>query len=589
MTCDKSKECYTESGCSSSSSSSEKCCKKECKKSCLNCINPEIIACKKMSAVVSITTINTIVGPTITTPELAGGTANAAGVKTTILTQGTGFFITKDHYILTTAANVLLPPTITSVANRYPFTNKLSVPAIDGSIKNTILKGSRFVVDVKDVNGRENANYTYFAELYAVNGACNFAILKIIDGKNNSANACNPKISECHPYFTFVKDCNDKTKRGSKAYILGDCAMSNYTGINTASTVEAAPYHSGVYSGGSRMITAGIVCDDSYVDHAGWILHDSIVVDACCTPLCSGNPILNCEGKVIGIVAGTLNSIPGGSYTTSTGGFSPSLGGKYGSGLTFGPSERAIKCSLEKLLKKKCDSKKVEVIADNSGSYKSYIKSYLGLAYRVMNGADLDITTDFSSGPSPYGDPREILDANGNQYFPINNACNKKNERKVQGIKILSLAGQTTDNHWFVQGATAVAPFPSLVDSPLVGTINSGDIITQIGNTRVGDLQGQGAPTIYLWEKKPGCKVKIVYKKGGNVSNTVSPNTNSGSNYTFTEETSAITLPMPPMYDYPWYSVQNFPCIYNFGFTLPTIQCPQIPQVASGSIFQPAI
>lgn len=584
--CDRSSK-----GCSSSSSSSESCCEKECKKSCLSCCEPEQLLCKYNDAVVTVHSEFILVGSGITGGAQVGTTGLANGVRADVVLTSSGFFATHKHWIITTADAVLLNPIYTTVANRYPFTTQ-AAPTIDGNIKNEMIRASRIFVDVQNVNGK-GKSYTYLAELVGVSGLNNVAVLRIVR-KRNQWNLCNPEIAKCHPHLGFDKSQNNL--RGTKAYILGDPAESNYWGINStlAITNPAAPYSSALYKGASKMITGGLLCDNRYLEHNGWVLHESVVVDAASTPLSRGCPILNCEGKVIGIVSGVLNNVPGNSYVTATTGYSPNIGGKCGSGLTFGPSQRSMRKVIKKLIegkRNKCNCKYIEYVRDNVGTYARYLRGYLGVSYDVMSGVYLDFTEDYTAGPFPYGSPRVVLDSNGNFFNAVSNGCDARGNKVVGGVRLLALAG-STPGHWFTAtGTNLSAPFPTSVDSSLLGILNPGDFITQVGKANVGDLRKQCAPSLVLWDLAPAEEVKIAYRRGGNVLNTVAPN-NITPNYTDTETIEVLLASCPAFVDYPYYS-QVFPSPASFGFTLPNnlIGYPLLPQqgAANAPIFHPSL
>lgn len=596
--CDSSSSSSSSSDCTSSSKTCkvkcEKDCKKKCcKKSCLKCKKPEIIACEKFNAVVNIHSEYIFVGTSITTGSQVAATPLGNGTRADLVIDSQGCFVGKSHYIITTASAVTVPAVYSSAANRYPFLNKGSALPLTGAIYNIPIRASRVLVDVQYVNN-EKCSFTYEADIVGIDGAGNFAVLKI--NMKKQWNKCNPCIKECHPYFKFGS--SRQTKRGTKAYILGDVAATNK--YPTQFDDFTNQFNNGFYTNGVKMITAGVVTDNRYVDHTGWILHESVVVDAYSTPLCRGGPILNCEGKIIAIVGGNLNNTPGGNYTSLVGGLDYNT--RDGSGLTFGPSSLFFKRAFRTILKgtgNKDASKYLTYVSDPAGAYTRYIKGYLGVGYDVFDGSRFDSTVDFTTTPDfPYGSPRVRLDSNGNFVNTPDPSCDDVSMKRVEGIRVLSLAGSSSNNHWFTPGTTGAAvPFPFNpasfggvpTDSPALGVLQVGDLIVSVNNVILGDGPLQITPTLITWRLASGDRLDVVYRRGGNLSNATNPNTTAG-NYQDNEETSIVLADFPALLDFPWYSINSYPVFSNYGFTLPNglLQFPQLPQTLTSGAFHPA-
>ena len=589
----KSESCKKE--CSSSSSSSSSSCsgcevkcerdckKKDCDKSCFDCESPEKIICKKYNAVVNIHAEYILVGTGITTGASVAAAPLATGSRADIIVDSQGFFV-KGHYIITTASSVFMPPSITSSVNRYPFITNPPL-AINGSMYNATFRASRILVDVYNVNNRK-CSFVYEADIVGADLAANFAVLKI--NQKKQWNACNPCIEKCHPYFKWSN--SRKNKRGTKAYILGDVAASNKNGsLQNLDVPSSAPLNYGRYTNGCKMITAGVICDNRYVDHSGWLLHESIVTDAVASKLCQGGPILNCEGHVIGIVAGNINNVINDLDS--------------GIPLTVGPSEFFVRRSFKTILKGKANkraNKYLVYVNDNAGTYSRYIKGYLGVGYQVMNGADFDYTTDYTGGSVtfPAGQPRIRLDAQGLFVSTPEPTCVDKSVKVVSGLRVVSVAGSSsTGDYYFTPGTSnAAAPLPNVssaygglpADSPLLNMLVPGDIILSIDKVELGDGVKEIAPSLITWRIPANDRINVVYTRGGNLLNTVNPNTNAG-NYRDTTEIPVDLVEFPPLLDFPWYAVQNFPLITYYGFTLPVnqIQDPQVPSTTTLN-FQPA-
>lgn len=583
----KSESC--KKGCSSSSSSSSSSCsscevkcerdckKRDCDKSCFDCERPEEIICKKNPAVVNIHSEYILVGAGLTSGAQVAATGLTSGTRADIIVDSQGFFI-KGHYIITTASAVLMPPTLTSTVNRYPFITNPPL-TINGSMYNGTFRASRILVDVFEVNNRK-CSFTYEADIVGVDGAGNLAILKINHKKQ--WNACNPCIEKCHPYLKWSN--SRKNKRGSKAYIIGDIAANNHNQVDTTATTVN---NLGNYTNGCKMISAGVICDNRYVDHSGWILHESVVTDAITSQLCQGGPILNCEGKVIGVVAGNVTNVLSNLNSDIP--------------LTIGPSEFFIRRVIRTILKGKANKRAnryLVYVNDPAGAYSRYIKGYLGIAYDVMNGSYYDFTTDFTNNAAyPYGYPRIRLDANGNFVNYPEPTCVDSSVKVVGGLRVLGVAGNAfAEGNYFIPATTgASVPFPNATtayggippDSPAVTTILPGDILASLNKVNLGDGAKQIAPTLITWRLAAGERVNAVFYRGGNLPNAVNPNTNA---YNYRD---AIELPIDlaafdPLLDFPYYSIRSFPLVSFYGFTLPTLADLQIPQTTTSGNFHPA-
>ena len=577
--CSSSSSSSSSSSCSSCSVKCERDCRrKDCDKSCYDCEKPEVILCKKHNAVVNIHSEYILVGSGITSGAQVSATGITGGTRADIIVDSQGFFI-KGHYIITTASAVLMPPTITSAVNRYPFITNPPL-TINGSMYNASFRASRVFVDVQNVNNKK-CSFTYEADIVGVDGAGNLAILKINHKKQ--WNACNPCIEKCHPYLKFSN--SRKNKRGTKAYIIGDIAASNHNQVNTD---NPQAFNLGNYTNGCKMISAGVICDNRYVDHSGWILHECVVTDAVTSQLCQGGPILNCQGHVIAVVTGNITNVLSNLNSDIP--------------LTVGVSEFFIRRVVKTILKGKANkraSRYLVYVNDPAGAYSRYIKGYLGVGYDVMNGSYFDFTTDYSSnGVFPYGFPKIRLDSTGQFVSTPNPTCLDQSTKVVAGLRVLSLAGgnSLSEGSYFTPGTSgAVAPFPNVStayggipsDSSMLNTLVPGDIITSINGVVLGDEGKQIIPTLITWRLAAGERVNVVYYRGGNLPNSTTPNTEA-YNYRDATEIPVDLAEFSVMMDYPYYAVRNFPLVSYYGFLLPTIPDLQIPQTTSSGVFHPA-
>jgi hypothetical protein len=559
----KDKHCEESSG-SSASTSSEVChevvCEKKCdKEKCrfddCPCKRPEQIWCEKNSAVVAIHSEFILLGPNAQPPP-TGTTPLATEARADIILNGNGFFI-KGHYILAPASLVLLPPSLTSVVNRWPLPQGGANDPIglDGEFRNQMVRASRILITVFNVNGKGHS-FVYEADLVGVDGAGDIAVLRIPEKK--TWNQCNPCIEKCHPYLKL----EDGTSReGESVYVIGDFIGNvRRPGQQNAATA----------------ISEGVLSDARHLEYAGWLLAEAVLISANVYSQSTGLPILNCQGDVIGMqttdVAGyqsviTISPTRGIINGTSPTDPIPTIGVGY----VAGPSARFIKRVVTKIIKGACSQRynaNLQTICDPVGAYYRYRKAYLGLAYDVFTGPDYDYTVDYTSGESPLGQPRIRLDSQGR--FLSSPSC-----KEIVGIRVRGIAGANPDaaagvanGYYYVPGGEAtVAPFlgisstqpGGLPASPLLGVLQPGDVITHFGPVALGDLKKQIAPSLVTWRRNVGDVLTFSYRRGGNALNTADNSQTENYDQQYTQ--TVCLQDYPQFLDYPWYANLIFPLI----------------------------
>ena len=563
-------KCSSKQPCNPRSEDSEVCrpnkCESDCKKDCCikqcPCYNPEEIVCKFADAVVEIHSEFILLGTGATGfTGATGGTQLAPNVRADVILEGNGFFI-KGFNIIAPAHLVLLPPSLTSVANRFP---ALSSGQNDlGVIQNQIVRASRILVSVYNVNG-DGHSFVYEADLIGVDGAGDIAVLRINFKKQ--WNLCNPCIKkECHPFFHFGS--SRAAKEGEKAYLIGDYITTAFN-RRRFNAVGA--------------ISEGLVSDHRYLDYTGFALQELVLVSAGAYAFSSGRPILDCQGRVLGM------------QTTDLAAVNVNVEQSEGSGFVAGPSEFFMRRVIKEILKGSCSRKyncQLETICDPAGAFYRYRKAYAGIAYDVFTGVDYDITTDYTSGSVAAGQPRIRLSPNGD--FLSSPSC-----KELVGIRVLGLAGANPNDAlgvsnglYYVPGGTGSGPLPAYLPvSSFLGRINPGDVITHINNIALGDLEKQIAPSLITWRLCAGDQIDICYRRGGNAGALVDNafTENYDNLYTF----SACLSEFPAVLDYPWYAVNIFPLLSETpypGFIFPAGQItnPQFPALADGAPFHPA-
>lgn len=569
----KDKHCETSSS-SSDSTSSEVCQKVVCEKKCdkpdcdfddCPCERPEKIWCRKSDAVVAVHSEFILLGaaapivPPATAPAANGSTPLLGNARADIILNGNGFFI-KGHYILAPASLVLLPPTLTAAANRWPFPQGgySSDVGTGGLFRNQIIRASRILVTVFNVNGKGHS-FVYEADLVGVDGAGDIAVLRIAEKK--AWNQCNPCIEKCHPYLKLEDGTSNP---GESVYVIGDF-IGNVRRPGQQNSAKA--------------ISEGVLSDANHLEYAGWLLAESVLVSTNVYSRSAGLPILNCQGDVIGIqttdVAGyqSVISISPERGVINQNGLvgQPNPIPTIGVGYVAGPSARFVKRVVAKIIKGACSQRfnaNLQTICDPVGAYYRYRKAYLGLAYDVFTGPDYDYTVDYTSGVSPLGQLRIRLDSQGR--FLSSPSC-----KEIVGIRVRGIAGANPDatggelnGYYYVPGGEATTfPFVGIAASatgglpasPLLGVLQPGDVITHFGNVALGDLKKQVAPSLVTWRRNAGDVLTFSYRRGGNALNNADNSQTDNYDQQYTQ--TVCLQDYPQFLDYPWYANLIFPLV----------------------------
>lgn len=638
--------CACDSSSSSSSSSSDV--------PCLPC--QELCACdiNKIfrGAVVSILSEFVLIAPGIN-PNLVPVTplgpsnnssligTNGPNQRTDVLIPGNGTHI-GGGYIVCSAGQCLLPPSLNGAVNRFPYNNNpLSAP---GMISSQMISASRFLVTFYNLNGSKDS-VVYEASLILVDGAGDIALLRVYE--HDIGNEFNRCIDKDHPFIQLGR--SDEMCVGDTVYLLGN-----------GGSCPQVPYQ----AEGQRSIIKGNLAENKFLEAQGWVLPETIVVSAPVYSPAVGMPILNKHGRMIGMQTTSLlgnnasqqfqaygPSIPG---PASSGASipAPPLGNLPGAlnpfyqdnsfGMVMGPSSRFMNFVLRAALEGNCKynyERHLLRVNDAAGSYYRYMKGYAGICYRRVSARHYDNTFDYSlSGGYPIvGGPRVRISTDGK--FLAVPLC-----KNVEGVQVIALAGDngsdltngtpyTTSGLYSFPGATntiqvvppqtpinpnpvagvyagIVAPDKDLVDSPFLGSLLPGDIIVAAGSdesqVRVGGLTDQACLSNITWHMRPGDNLRVIYRRGNNFANTpgISNDTTNSEqrNYNQTFSTAQSLQHFPALADYPWYNVglfwlilapQNTVTSYPF-FPAGTPQSlnPQLPQGANGAVtgfFHPAL
>lgn len=488
----------------------------------------------------------------------------------TVINNGSGFFI-KGHYIITAAHLVLMPPTLTGVVNRFPFVHP-NVQDPDGNMKNEVTRASMILVDVYNVNN-DNRSFTYEAQLVGVDGAGDIAILKI--DPQAGFNCGNPCIREWHPYLKWGR--SRQTVPGEKVYLLGD-----YTSHWLSQNIQSS----------SQAIISGILANNKFIDRQGWILSELVLVNANVSAFASGLPIIDSFGAIIGLQTTSYgNAIS--VYDTKTSSniednddpASASLAYR-GYGFVSGPSEfflrRVAKALVTADLTNQCDSCHIETITDCQGAYYRYLKGYLGIAYELEGGNNLNLTKNSNSI-----NPNVLFDDDGNLTVG-------PKFKEILGIRVLALAGHKQDMFYIPGANKDCTLFPPLVDSPICdacGSIAPGDVITHFNGCGLGDLNCQIGPSVLTWALSPGDVVDLTYVKAVDAEIVGTGGYVVSSSQV--RQLRVVLQSYPRFLDYPYYAVNVFPSLYSplykIDFPEKQVKIPQLPAQTNLPPYHPAV
>lgn len=379
--------------------------------------------------------------------NLASGTTGATGTL-----SGNGFFLTKKHFITCPAHLVLLHPDI--AAYRTP-TGPSGGTGL--SLVNAVF------VDVFNVNGGGKA-YTYRAQVHGIDGAGDIALLKIHKSDNPDA----PKIKDCHPYMKLGDSL--KYTPGNKVFTIGNLYQKDFRSVaegivrNNKMTSQSGTV---VYEGfGTTLPYSSLIDTRTLGDGAPLYVHHYAAPD--------GAPIIDVTGRVVAMASVPFASVRGADGDASivpATNFLPA--GTNQAGLTqavgdndmTGVSSRFMRCVLRALIRAYCkdeDSSHAVSVTDAglAVTYRTYIKGYLGVSWRVVDGV----------------------------FYSLHPAVTC---RQIVGLHVGLLATL------------------GVVDS---GVLANNDILSHFKCVELGNVNNQMTPGSYNWRKLPGDTVKATVR-----------------------------------------------------------------------------
>jgi S1-C subfamily serine protease len=394
-------------------------------------------------------------------------------------------------------------------------------------------------VSVSNVNGCD-ASYSYEADLVGIDGAANIAVLYINSTRqwnqyNPKLNLCSEEICShhhhCHPFLNWGK--SRSTCPSDEVIVIGNIAGPDFIGltgneVNTHLNAGELPPNSQLNESAENGVALATLADNRYVSYGGNTPGELLLLSIfCALGQQTGLPVLNIQGKVIGMTVGNLSSNSGDNNIAIT---------PYQRSVALSeffmrrPVKALIGAYSQGFIPEKHQGF-LQSVADPIGAYYAYSKSWLGLSGIVSIQADYDTTIDLTSGQRI-----PVLVDGALTFGP---AC-----KEIVGYRILAVANESNPNEFFTLGTAPVGTprLPPLPNSPLVGIIEPGDIVTHINGCPLGDRKGQVSPALVMWRVRPGEVVTLRFKRQFNGLEQEC------------QEISVQTLTYQPFMDYPFYA-----------------------------------
>lgn len=493
---------------------------------------------------------------------------------------GNGFFIGR-HYILVPSSLILVPPTVLANNNRWPFVSSSVVaPGVAGvgRVPEEVVQFSRILVTVHNWNGQaypsssssNGHSLALQAKVVFVDGAGGYGLLKLDECSPWNGCIMSSFQKKCHPYLCLTD--SRKVKAGEKVYLLGGMASTGGAGTSPP----------------TFGISQGVVSNAHAADPTGRFLPEFILTDATAFSPAQGMPLLNRFGKVIGL---QVSAVPGFTQAIFGGTMPPPGQLGVGQGGVAAISEKFMrrglavamtidKCPLSK--DEECLQKHLADVVDLIGGYKKYVKGYAGIAYELVNSLNFqDYLINVNTGARG-----ALANTLGQLYEGPSDKC-------VQGVRVVTLSGDASIIYAEVPGTAPVVPYPA------AGTSNSSfttyilpeDQLVSFKtnyNCNKGSILGEGryriVPAMYTWEKLPGQSLAVNLRRPNQVAGVA-----QSDHLNVKECIVGVLQTFPPVMDYPWGLINDFPLISDGLFVpgpqLPLLQNPQLPSLRFRSAF----
>lgn len=372
---------------------------------------------------------------------------------------GSGFFI--DKLTVVTAAHVVMynnaavdrSPPVIAVANPQ-VTPTVVAPGFArvGTIK----------VRVNNVNGSGNA-FFYTAKLVGMSPSFDLAVLQI---QQLSTRVCTVPLIEKHPVLEW--GCSRGCVIGERVLIVGD--SRNFDAIGLSHGIISDNLYSDTLLDGTP---------PDFTEPAGYWGFEAVVTDAQAAYFNSGGPLLDDQGRVLGVISGIDTS----AYSVSPLPDPPETAYIY---KTVCVAEHVAKRIVKALANGMCDEAlrgHVEEIQDPLGNFYRYNYGYLGVTGFYAFGPDFLRLVPNSGYQKQKGFVITGVDPDGplNSIFPAANI--------------------------YPYPATAVPPDPVTATSELF-------LVTELNGTPVGVGPGQIPFSSITFLEIQNMVVVVTYRRG---------------------------------------------------------------------------
>ena len=379
---------------------------------------------------------------------------------TVVEQSGSGFFIGK--YTIVTAAHVVMYDN-TNV-DRSPPVTAISNPAVGPAIATGFARVATIKVRVNNVNGK-GQSYFYNATLLGMSPSFDLAVLQI----STVAFGCaNPPLKD-HPILEW--GCSQSVVIGEKVLVVGDSRNSDAIGLAHGIVVD------NLYSDN----VLGAANNSTITEPPGYWGFEAIVSDAQAAYGNSGGPLLNDQGRVIGVISGIDTS----AYTVAP----PfPVAGSESNYLyrTVAVASKIAKRIVRTLANGCTDCQlkgHLEEIIDPLGNYYRYNYGYLGVTGFYAFGPDFLRLVPNSTYQKQKGFVITAVDPNGplNSIFP----------------------------------ASRVYPYPNdVVPAPAVTSTSELYLVTELNGTPVGVGPGQIPFSTITFREIQNMAVVLNYRLG---------------------------------------------------------------------------
>ncbi len=532
------------SSCSSSNSScSSGCetleCKIKCKKPCPEVCypyvcegyHPAVLCCKYKDSVVQLCAESVVTDAT-------GGSVTADILRNdaqVVCVDGAGFLMRYkcQSYVLAPASVALLPPTFAGSYNRFPFLAGANQTNPGTTAENSMLRASRYFGTINNVNGC-GRSFVYELDLLGVDGMGDLAIFYVNPCRKWNKN--NYRLRKCHPHLKW--GCSRKLDCGNYVYALGSAPSNKFTSLLNYPCSGFA---------------CGTVSNNKALDRTGWAQQELLLTDLPANRAGRGLPLVDCMGRLVG-----MSTLPDFTFGDESATFAD---GRSNASHVGGPSQYFMQPVVNALVRGQQSkySCYIEGVTDPAGGYVRFKHGWLGVAWQGLLPYDYDLNITATGSYRP-------------RFDTSSEFINSPDCKEVIGVLVTGVVGNSQANNYNlvlpsladtatysgINGAAATGAPGALVDSPLFGNINPGDVITHVNKYPVGDCTKCAEPLAnFTWSSIAGKDyLRVFYRPRVT-------DTDGNQSIDSDVKTATVQTVCPPyLYDYPWYAALGFPAYF---------------------------